>query len=237
MTTPSSRVCTMSSRSFLILGRLRSKVASRAPCVGKPRPKLNLPASSGWPKRAHKETADVSLCAASIRFDRSRQGQQMSVNQEAELVSGFFGSMFPHHGYRTLSGPKILADPGFGRFFSDHMSIIYWDANKGWHGACITELRPFTLHPGCVALHYAQGVFEGLKAYGGADGSVWLFRPLLNARRFRESAARLALPQLSDDLFLSSLISLVQVDRAWVPRVASSRVVYESDLISGTGVS
>src|SRR5215204_2706719 len=140
----------------------------------------------------------------------------MSVNQKAELVSGFFGSMFPHHGYRTLSGPKILADPGFGRFFSDHMSIIYWDANKGWHGACTTELKPFALHPGCVALHYAQGIFEGLKAYGRADGSVWLFRPLLNARRFRESAVRLALPGLSDDLFLSSLMSLVQVDRAWV---------------------
>ena len=66
---------------------------------------------------------------------------------------------------------KILADPGFGRFFSDHMSIIYWNANKGWHGACITELRPFTLHPGCVALHYAQGVFEGLKAYVGLTGA------------------------------------------------------------------
>jgi branched-chain amino acid aminotransferase len=112
---------------------------------------------------------------------------------------------------------KILADPGFGRFFSDHMSLIYWDANTGWHGACVTELKPFSLHPGCLALHYAQGVFEGLKAYGRPDGSVWLFRPLLNARRFRQSAARLALPQLSDDLFLSSLVSLVQVDRAWVP--------------------
>jgi branched-chain amino acid aminotransferase len=112
---------------------------------------------------------------------------------------------------------RILADPGFGRFFSDHMSIIHWNASKGWHGARITRLRPFNLHPACVALHYAQGVFEGLKAYGRVDGSIWLFRPLLNARRFRQSAARLALPQLSDELFLSSLISLVQVDRAWVP--------------------
>ena len=138
----------------------------------------------------------------------------MSINQEEDLV--FRIDVSPS---RLLDAErtKILADPGFGRYFSDHMSIIYWDAKKGWHGACVTELRPLTLHPACIALHYAQGVFEGLKAYGRADGSVWLFRPLLNARRFRESAIRLALPQLSDDLFLSSLISLVQVDRAWVP--------------------
>lgn len=141
----------------------------------------------------------------------------MSVDQEAELVSGGFRLDVSPSRLSDSERAKILADPGFGRFFSDHMSIIYWDANKGWHGACITQLKPFTIHPASVVLHYAQGVIEGLKAYGRADGSVWLFRPLLNARRFRESAARLALPQLSDDLFLSSLISLVQVDRAWVP--------------------
>jgi branched-chain amino acid aminotransferase len=141
----------------------------------------------------------------------------MSINQESDLVSDVFRIDVSPSRLSNAERAKILADPGFGRFFSDHMSVIYWDVNKGWHGACTTELRPFTLHPGCVALHYAQGVFEGLKAYGRADGSVWLFRPLLNARRFRESAARLALPQLSDELFLASLISLVQVDRAWVP--------------------
>ena len=139
------------------------------------------------------------------------------MNHEADLVSDFFPIDVSPSRLSDGERAKILADPGFGRFFSDHMSIIYWDADKGWHGACITELRPFTLHPGCVALHYAQGVFEGLKAYGRADGSVWLFRPLLHAHRFRESAIRLALPQLSDGLFLSSLISLVQADRAWVP--------------------
>jgi branched-chain amino acid aminotransferase len=141
----------------------------------------------------------------------------MSINQKSDLVSDVFRIEVSPSRLSNAERAKILADPGFGRFFSDHMSLIYWDVNKGWHGACTTELRPFTLHPGCVALHYAQGVFEGLKAYGRADGSVWLFRPLLNARRFRESAARLALPQLSDELFLASLISLVQVDRAWVP--------------------
>jgi branched-chain amino acid aminotransferase len=141
----------------------------------------------------------------------------MSIDREAELVSGVFQIDVSPSRLSDAERARILADPGFGRFFSDHMSIIYWDTNKGWHGACITELRPFTIHPATVVLHYAQGVFEGLKAYGRADGSVWLFRPLLNARRLRQSAARLALPQLGDDLFLSSLISLVQVDRAWVP--------------------
>lgn len=131
---------------------------------------------------------------------------------------------------------KILANPGFGRFFSDHMALIYWNVDEGWHGACITGLRPFSLHPGCVALHYAQSVFEGLKAYGRSDGTVWLFRPQLNARRFRESAARLALPQLSDDLFLSSLISLVQVDRAWVPADDRECSLYLRPFMFGTEV-
>lgn len=141
----------------------------------------------------------------------------MSIDREAELASEVFRIDVSPSRLSDAERAKILADPGFGRFFSDHMSIIYWDLKKGWHGACITKLRPFTIHPACVVLHYSQGVFEGLKAYGRADGSVWLFRPLLNARRFRQSAARLALPQLSDDLFFSSLTSLVQVDRAWVP--------------------
>jgi len=138
----------------------------------------------------------------------------MSVDRDAALVSEVFRIDASPSRLSDAERAKILADPGFGRFFSDHMSTIYWEANKGWHGACITKLRPFTIHPASLVLHYAQGVIEGLKAYGRADGSVWLFRPLLNARRFRQSAARLALPQLSDDLFLSSLVSLVQVDRA-----------------------
>lgn len=112
---------------------------------------------------------------------------------------------------------RILRNPGFGREFSDHMSTIAWDEDQGWHNARVSELKPFPMHPGSAILHYAQGVFEGLKAYGRDDGSVWLFRPLLNARRFRLSAERLALPPLSEDLFLWSVLSLVQVDRAWVP--------------------
>src|SRR3954453_23739525 len=111
----------------------------------------------------------------------------MSINQKADLVSDVFRIDVSPSRISDAERAKIVADPGFGRFFSDHMSIIYWDANRGWHGAYIAELRPFTLHPGCVALDYAQRRFEGLKAYGRADGSVWLFSPLLNARRFRES--------------------------------------------------
>jgi branched-chain amino acid aminotransferase len=141
----------------------------------------------------------------------------MSVDREVALLPGGFRFDVSPSRLSDAERAEILADPGFGRFFTDHMSVIYWDENEGWHGACVTQLSPFTIHPACVVLHYAQGVIEGLKAYGRADGSVWLFRPRLNAGRFRKSAARLALPQLSDDLFVASLISLVQVDRAWVP--------------------
>ncbi|MGV0602985.1 branched-chain amino acid aminotransferase [Mycolicibacterium sp. XJ1904] len=141
----------------------------------------------------------------------------MPVNQESWLTCEAFRIDVSHSRLSDVERAKILENPGFGRFFTDHMSLIDWEVSRGWHGARVTGLRPFTLHPGCVALHYAQGVFEGLKAYGRSDGSVWLFRPLLNARRFRQSAARMALPLLNDELFMSSLVSLVRADRAWVP--------------------
>ena len=111
----------------------------------------------------------------------------------------------------------IIADPGFGRYFTDHMALAVWTPDAGWHDHRVTELAPFSLHPGTAVFHYGQEVFEGLKAYRHADGSVWLFRPWLNARRFASSARRLALPELGEQEFVTSLESLVDADQAWVP--------------------
>jgi branched-chain amino acid aminotransferase len=111
----------------------------------------------------------------------------------------------------------LMADPGFGRVHTDHMVAIRWSADKGWHDAKLTAYEPLHLDPAAMVLHYGQAIFEGLKAYRQPDGSVAVFRPEENARRFNRSAARLAMPELPVELFLESVDTLVDVDRAWVP--------------------
>lgn len=111
----------------------------------------------------------------------------------------------------------ILANPGFGTRFTDHMLVATWTAEQGWHDGKVIEYGPITLMPSAAVLHYAQEIFEGLKAYRHADGSIWSFRPDQNAQRLNRSAARLALPQLPEEDFISSLRALVEADQAWVP--------------------
>jgi branched-chain amino acid aminotransferase len=106
---------------------------------------------------------------------------------------------------------------GFGTLFSDHMAVIHWSADKGWHSAQVTARAPFALDPASSVLHYAQEIFEGMKAYRAADGKVVLFRPDQNAKRFNASARRLAMPELPEEDFLAAIEKLVAVDRKWVP--------------------
>ncbi|HEY2225483.1 branched-chain amino acid aminotransferase [Actinomycetospora sp.] len=112
---------------------------------------------------------------------------------------------------------SLLADPGFGRVFSDHMAVASWSAERGWHDDGVRGLEPMTLHPAAAVLHYAQEIFEGLKAYRQPDGSVALFRPDLNAARFAHSARRLSLPELPVSAFVTAVTELVRLDAAWVP--------------------
>ena len=114
---------------------------------------------------------------------------------------------------------RVLADPGFGRVFTDHMALIRYTEGKGWHDARITARKPLSLDPASAVLHYAQEIFEGLKAYRLADGGMAMFRPDANARRFRQSAQRLAMPELPDELFIESIRQLVGIDRDWFPSV------------------
>ena len=111
----------------------------------------------------------------------------------------------------------LMADPGFGQVFSDHMAWAAWTPEDGWHDRSIRPYAPLQLDPASAIFHYAQEVFEGLKAYRHADGSIWAFRPEMNARRMADSATRLALPPLSEDDFLGSVQALVEADRDWVP--------------------
>ncbi|WP_407966174.1 branched-chain amino acid aminotransferase [Bartonella sp. C271] len=111
---------------------------------------------------------------------------------------------------------KILKSPGFGQFFTDHMVIIKWTEDKGWYDAIISQYKPLEISPASVILHYAQGIFEGLKAYRAKDGRILLFRPEANAQRFVESAKRLAMPELPKDIFLNAVKQLVKIDQKWV---------------------
>ncbi|WP_299033807.1 branched-chain amino acid aminotransferase [uncultured Pseudokineococcus sp.] len=111
---------------------------------------------------------------------------------------------------------EVLANPGFGKHFTDHMARAVWTP-EGWGQDAVLAHGPITLSPAAAVLHYAQEVFEGLKAYRHADGSVWAFRPEANARRFAASARRLALPVLPEDAFVRSVEQLVAADVDWVP--------------------
>ncbi len=112
---------------------------------------------------------------------------------------------------------EILANPGFGNYFTDHMVDICWSAKGGWHRPRVSPYGPIQLEPSAAVLHYAQEVFEGLKAYRHEDGSIWTFRPEANAARMQRSAHRLALPELPVEYFLDSLKQLIAVDGDWVP--------------------
>jgi branched-chain amino acid aminotransferase len=111
----------------------------------------------------------------------------------------------------------VLANPGFGTNFTDHMVTIEWTEGKGWHDAIIGPRGPIPLDPAASVLHYAQEIFEGLKAYKQADGSVALFRPEANAARFNQSAQRLAMPTIPEELFVEAISKIVLADRDWIP--------------------
>src|SRR4051812_27022632 len=113
---------------------------------------------------------------------------------------------------------EILANPGFGQYFTDHMFAVEWTPADGWHDARVTPYGPLTLDPATAVLHYAQEIFEGMKAYRHGDGSVWAFRPEENAARMVRSCHRLALPVLDVEDFVAGIEALVEVDQRWVPQ-------------------
>lgn len=112
---------------------------------------------------------------------------------------------------------ELLADPGFGNSFTDHMITVRWSRDAGWHDAALSAYAPMQLDPAAVVLQYAQSIFEGLKAYRHADGTIAMFRPEANAERFARSAHRLAMPELPAEAFVAACDALVTIDSAWVP--------------------
>ncbi len=127
----------------------------------------------------------------------------------------------PHPSPTTAADrAAAIADPGFGTVFTDHMVVIDYDEAKGgWHSASIGPRQPIALDPAASVLHYAQEIFEGMKAFTHEDGGLALFRPQANAARFNASARRMAMPEIPEDLFLEAVRMLVAKDADWMPPV------------------
>ncbi|MDF2824939.1 MAG: branched-chain amino acid aminotransferase [Mycobacterium sp.] len=128
----------------------------------------------------------------------------------------------------------ILADPGFGRYHTDHMVSITYTEGRGWHDAQVLPYGPIELDPSAVVLHYAQEVFEGLKAYRWNNDAIVSFRPEANAARLRRSARRIAIPELPEELFIESLRQLIAVDEKWVPAAGGEESLYLRPFIFAT---
>ncbi|MFG1704635.1 branched-chain amino acid aminotransferase [Nonomuraea sp. M3C6] len=133
----------------------------------------------------------------------------------AEKLS--FDVQLSDHARTAAEREQVLADPGFGQTFTDHMISIDYTEGQGWHDATLRPYGPLSLDPATSVFHYAQELFEGLKAYRQITGSIVTFRPYANAARFNRSAGRMAMPELPEETFVDSLELLVETDRAWVP--------------------
>ncbi|MFN3920973.1 MAG: branched-chain amino acid aminotransferase [Caldimicrobium sp.] len=121
----------------------------------------------------------------------------------------------------------------FGRVFTPHMFLMNYNCHQGWHAPRIVPFSNLEIHPAAIVLHYAQTIFEGLKAYYGVDGRIRLFRPWENIARLNRSAERLCIPQLDPDLVLKAIKTLVWIDRDWIPKKRGS-ALYIRPFVFGT---
>jgi branched-chain amino acid aminotransferase len=121
---------------------------------------------------------------------------------------------------------------GFGKLFTDRMFVMEYATGKGWHSARIQPYGPFSFDPACAVLHYAQEIFEGLKAFRRDNGSIALFRAIDNVRRFNQSAARMCMPAVDEAFFLDAIRELVRLEADWVPRSAGTSLYIRPTMIA-----
>ncbi|MGD0022724.1 MAG: branched-chain amino acid aminotransferase [Smithellaceae bacterium] len=128
--------------------------------------------------------------------------------------------------------PKDESKLGFGQIFTDHFFNMKYKEGKGWHDAVIEPYRPLKLDPTAMCLHYAQEIFEGLKAYRGKNGEIFLFRPTENIKRMNSSAERLCMPSIDEAIFLDALKKLVVLEKDWIPRGAGTSLYIRPTMIA-----
>ena len=121
------------------------------------------------------------------------------------------------HAKDAATRDALVAEGGFGKYYTDHMVMCEWSEKDGWGEPHLMPYGPISLDPATAVFHYGQEIFEGMKAYRQPDGTVALFRPTANAKRFINSAKRLALPEMPVELFMETVEALVKQDAGWVP--------------------
>ena len=135
-----------------------------------------------------------------------------------------------------LSNPKTRpvdeSQLGFGKLFTDRMLVMEYAAGQGWHSARIQPYGPFSFDPACAVLHYAQEIFEGLKAFRRDDGRIALFRAIDNVRRFNRSATRMCMPEVDEAFFLDAIHQLVRLEADWVPRSAGTSLYIRPTMVA-----
>jgi branched-chain amino acid aminotransferase len=124
----------------------------------------------------------------------------------------------------TLKKKPKDGELGFGQIFTDHMFLADFQEEKGWYDPRVEPYGPIPLDPAAAVLHYAQAIFDGLKAFRGVDGKIRLFRPQKHVERMNNSARRMSIPPLDPDLALRSIVELVRIDRDWVPGTIGTSV-------------
>ena len=120
---------------------------------------------------------------------------------------------------------------GFGRYFTDHMFLMEWSRDQGWHNARIAPYASFSMDPASTVLHYGQAIFEGLKAYRGKDDQIYLFRPADNFERMNNAAVRMSMPRFPADQVLKALKALVYLDSRWVPAAQGASLYLRPTMI------
>lgn len=133
---------------------------------------------------------------------------------------------------RLKAKPADESQLGFGKIFTDHFFNMKYSDNKGWHDAVIEGYRDICLDPAAVCLHYGQLIFEGMKAYRGKDGSIYLFRPADNFRRMNASAERLCMPTLDIEATVDALKKLVLLEKDWIPRSSGASMYIRPTMIA-----
>ena len=139
---------------------------------------------------------------------------------------------------KKASSKKRKAKPtdesklGFGKIFTDHFFNIKYKEGKGWYDPIIEPYRPLQLEPTAVCLHYGQEIFEGLKAYRGEDGSIYLFRPMENIKRMAASAERMCMPPMDEEIFYEAMKKLVLLEKDWIPRGAGTSMYIRPTMIA-----
>ena len=113
--------------------------------------------------------------------------------------------------------PDKIQDVMFGSVFTDHMFIMDYDEERHWHDGRTVPYGPIALQPATAVFHYAQGLYEGLKAYRSSDGRILLFREMMNAKRLNTTAQRMHIPKIDEELFVSAVRTLIDIERDWVP--------------------